>query len=83
MGRPDGVRFDDRTGFLDSPSVSSARQTRVDSITVFDNRAIVVCTVSEEADIGQVRFRNIRVFTRRTTQAPWQLVSWVKFRSPR
>jgi hypothetical protein len=77
MGRPDGVRFDDRTGFLNSLTASSARESRIDSTTVFDNRAIVVCAVSKDGDTGPMRFRNIRVFTRPTTEAPWQLVSWV------
>lgn len=77
MGRPDGVRFADRAGFLDSLTVSSGRETRIDSTTIFDNRAIVVCLVSKADEAGPVRHRNIRVFTRPTTHAPWQLVSWV------
>ena len=52
MVRPDGTRFDDRTGFLDALTVGPARRTRVDSITVFDNRAVAVCAVMKELPDG-------------------------------
>jgi hypothetical protein len=77
MGRPDGVRFDDRATFLDSLAVSSPRHTSIESTTVFDNRAVVVCAVSKAGAAGTLRFRNIRVFTRESSQSAWQLVSWV------
>ncbi|MFI6675995.1 nuclear transport factor 2 family protein [Kribbella sp. NPDC050470] len=77
MGRPDGVRFDDRATFLDSLTVSSPRQTRIESTTMFDNRAVVVCAVSKATPAGAQHFRNIRVFTRQADGAGWQLVSWV------
>lgn len=77
MVRPDGTRFDDRTGFLDGLTVSPARRTRVDSITVFDNRAVAVCAVIKEAPDGSQQHRNIRVFSRPGRDASWQLVSWV------
>jgi hypothetical protein len=77
MGRPDGVQFDDRATFLDSLVVSSPRHTSVESTTVFDNRAVVVCAVSKIGATGTLSFRNIRVFTRATNQSAWQLVSWV------
>jgi hypothetical protein len=77
MGRPDGVRFDDRATFLDSLAVSPPRQTSIESTTVFDNRAVVVCAVSKTGTAGTLRFRNIRVFTRASSHSAWQLVSWV------
>jgi hypothetical protein len=77
MGRPDGVRFDDRTTFLNSLAVSPPRHTSIESTTVFDNRAVVVCAVSKSDTTVNLRFRNIRVFTRRSNQSAWQLVSWV------
>ncbi|MEP6559654.1 MAG: nuclear transport factor 2 family protein [Nakamurella sp.] len=77
MVRPDGVRFDDRTHFLNSLTISSPRSTRIDSITVFDNRAIVICAVSKDGDSGPMQHRNIRIFTRMDSRSPWQLLSWV------
>lgn len=77
MGRPDGVRFDDRATFLDSLAVSPPRHTSIESTTVFDNRAVVVCAVSKTDTAGTLRFRNIRVFTRASSHSAWQLVSWV------
>lgn len=76
MGRPDGVRFDDRATFLDSLTVSPPRQTRIESTTMFDNRAVVVCAVSKTTPAGAQYFRNIRVFTQ-SDGAGWQLVAWV------
>jgi len=77
MVRPDGVRFDDRAGFLDALTVSSPRRTRIDSTTVFDNRAIVVCSVAKQDRGGTVQHRNIRIFSRSSARSAWQLVSWV------
>jgi hypothetical protein len=77
MVRPDGLRFDDRAGFLGSLTVSSPRTTRIESTTVFDNRAIVICAVAKDGATGILQHRNIRIFTRPTSQAAWQLVSWV------
>jgi hypothetical protein len=77
MVRPDGLRFDDRAAFLRSLTVSSPRTTRVESITVFDNRAIVICAVAKDGETGTMQHRNIRIFTRSTSRAAWQLVSWV------
>lgn len=77
MGRPDGVRFDDRATFLDSLAAGPPRYTRIESTTVFDNRAVVVCAVSKAGAAGPLRFRNIRVFTRKSSDSGWQLVSWV------
>jgi len=77
MVRPDGTRFDDRTGFLDAMTAGPVRRTRVDSITVFDNRAVVVCAETKEAPDGPQQHRNIRVFSRPSRNASWQLVSWV------
>ena len=77
MGRPDGVRFDDRATFLDSLAAGPPRHTRIESTTEFDNRAVVVCAVSKAGDAGPLRFRNIRVFTRQSSDSGWHLVSWV------
>ena len=77
MVRPDGVRFDDRAAFLESLTVSSPRTTRIESTTLFENRAIVICAVAKDGDVGRMQHRNIRIFTRSTPQAAWQLVSWV------
>ena len=49
----------------------------IEATTMFDNRAVVVCAVSKTDTTGTLRFRNIRVFTRATSQSAWQLVSWV------
>jgi hypothetical protein len=77
MGRPDGVRFDDRATFLESLTLSPPRQTRIESTTVYNNRAVVVCTVAKSEATGPRRFRNIRIFTRQSDQSGWQMISWV------
>ncbi len=64
MVRPDGTRFDDRAGFLDALTVSPARMTRVDSTTVFDNRAVAVCAVVKEVPDGPVGATNSAHLTR-------------------
>lgn len=77
MVRPDGVRFDDRPGFLAALTAGPRRRTRVDSVLTHDNRAVVTCTVAKGEGSQAPVHRNIRVFSRPAPGVPWQLVSWL------
>jgi hypothetical protein len=77
MVRPDGLRFDDRTGFLAALQPGPRRRTRVESVVEHDNRAVVTCTVAKGDGADAAVHRNIRTFSRPGPAARWQLVSWV------
>lgn len=77
MVRPDGLRFDDRTGFLAALQPGPRRRTRVDSVVTYDNRAVVTCTVAKGAGADAATHRNVRIFSRPGRATAWQLVSWV------
>ena len=64
--------YDDRAEFISKIAASPARTTDIESITVYGNRAIVVCTVSMEGK----RFSNLRLFTRDAADDNWQLLAW-------
>jgi hypothetical protein len=63
--RPDGTRFDDRTGLLDALTVSPARPGSTDHRV---RQPAVVCAVMKEVPDGPQQHRNIRVFTPRVSQ---------------
>ena len=48
-------------GLLDALTVSPARRTRVDSTTVFDNRAVAVCAVMKEVRMGRNSTATLRL----------------------
>ncbi len=77
MVRPDGLRFDDRAAFLAALGPGPRRRTRVESVTTYDNRAVVTSTVVKGEGTGAAAHRNIRVFSRPGHSTPWQLVGWV------
>ena len=77
MVRPDGLRFDDRTGFLAALQPGPRRRTRVESVVTYDNRALVTCTVAKGEGADAAVHRNIRIFSRPGRVSAWQLVSWV------
>lgn len=83
MVRPDGTSFDDRQSFLQALSAGPSRHTIVDDVTIFDDRAIVVCTVWKglaEQELGGCPagvHRNIRALTRSGPGSPWQLIGWL------
>ena len=77
MVRPDGLRFDDRAGFLAALQPGPRRRTRVESVVTYDDRAVVTCTVAKGEEADAAVHRNIRVFSRPGPGMAWQLVSWV------
>ncbi len=77
MVRPDGLRFDDRAGFLAALQPGPRRRTRMESVVTFDNRAVVMCTVVKGEGADAATHRNVRTFSRPRPAAAWQLVSWV------
>jgi hypothetical protein len=77
MVRPDGLRFDDRSGFLAALRPGPARRTRVESVVTYDDRAVVTCTVAKGEGADAAVHRNIRVLSRPGPAGDWQLVAWV------
>jgi Domain of unknown function (DUF4440) len=77
MVRPDGLRFDDRTGFLAALQPGPRRRTRVEGVVTHDHRAVVTCTVAKGEGPDAATHRNIRVFSRPGPGTAWQLVCWV------
>lgn len=77
MVRPDGLRFDDRAAFLDALAPGPDRHTRVEQITVLENRASVVCVVAKGDGPDAPTHQNIRILTRPSPGQRWQLVAWL------
>jgi hypothetical protein len=67
----------DRPAFIAGISPSAKRTTSIQSITLLENnRALVECTVTMEADGGAKRFHNVRLFVREGPSKPWKLLAW-------
>jgi hypothetical protein len=64
--------YDTRQAFIDKVAESPERTTDIESITVYGNRAFVVCTVTMDGN----RFSNLRLFTRDAPDGEWQLLAW-------
>ncbi len=65
----------DRTGYLAAVATSEPRDTDIESIQLYDDRAIVTCIVTLHRTNGErPRFHNARMFAR--TSAGWKLLGW-------
>jgi hypothetical protein len=64
--------YDTRKEFIDKVAVSPERTTEIESITLYSNRAFVVCTVTMDGNW----FSNLRLFTRDAPDGDWQLHAW-------
>lgn len=72
--RADGTTFDNRQEFLDKLKPSAKRETEVESIHLYGDRAVVTCIVTMESK----RYHNIRLFIRH--EKNWKLLGWANQR---
>jgi Domain of unknown function (DUF4440) len=72
--RADGKTFDDADRFLGKVGVSDSRVTRIESIEVLGDRAIVKCIVTVKKPAGDESFHNLRLFVR--IEDSWRLLAW-------
>jgi hypothetical protein len=71
----------DRQAFLNGVAKSDPvqmRETEVDSIHVYGNRAVVTCIVAWKGK----RFHNVRLFVRRPPEMEWELLGWANEPAP-
>ena len=73
FARADGRTFDDARGFLGKVKRSERRTTKIESIDVVGNRAVVKCVVTVHGEPDK-RFHNLRLFVR--AKSGWQLLGW-------
>jgi hypothetical protein len=72
--RADGKTFDNRDAFLDKVKQSDVRETEVESVEVYGNRAVVTCIVTLKSTDGDKRFHNLRLFVRHDGE--WKILGW-------
>jgi hypothetical protein len=72
--RADGKTVDDRQEFLAKVKPSDPRETKVTSINVHGDRAVVSCIVTVNSLNGDKEFHNLRLFVRQDGQ--WKLLGW-------
>ena len=72
---------DDKKWFLEKLKKSEERDTRVESIQIYENRAVVTAVVAMTVGEEQAEFHNIRIFLR--TPAGWELFAWANERVPK
>lgn len=72
--RADGKTFDGRAEFLSKVAASPERETEIETVSVYGNRAIVTCIVTLKTDLGEKKFHNIRLFVRH--ESKWRLLGW-------
>ena len=72
--RADGTTIDNRAAFLAKVKLSDPRETTVESIELYGDRAVVKCIVTLKSTSGDKRFHNLRLFVRHDGQ--WKLLGW-------
>lgn len=72
--RADGTTFDNREEFLEKVKPSDPRETEVESIAFYGNRAVVSCIVTLKSASGDKRFHNLRLFVQH--EGEWKLLGW-------
>ncbi len=72
--RADGVTVDDRAEFLSKIKAGDSRQTRIESIDIIGDRAIVKCVVTLKSAGADKSYHNLRLFVRQAGQ--WKLLGW-------
>jgi hypothetical protein len=64
----------DRTEYLHVVKPSDPRETTIEAIEVYGNRAVVRCVVAVKSATGEKRFHNIRLFVKH--ERKWRLLGW-------
>ena len=72
--RADGTTIDNREKFLEKVKPSGPRETKIESIDLYGDRAIVTCIVTLKSAGEDKRFHNLRLFVRHERQ--WKLLGW-------
>ena len=72
--RADRVTVDDRSQFLSKVKTSDARQTRIESIDIIGDRAVVKCVVTLMSAGTAKSYHNLRLFVRQAGK--WKLLAW-------
>jgi hypothetical protein len=76
--RADGTTFDNREEFLGKVMTSRRRETKVESIAFYGNRAVVSCIVTLKSASGDESddesFHNLRLFVQH--EGKWKLLGW-------
>lgn len=72
--RADRTTIDNRAAFLRKVKQNEPRETKVESIEVFGDRAVVRCIVTVKYVSGDKSFHNLRLFVR--YDAKWKLLGW-------
>jgi hypothetical protein len=72
--RADRVTIDDRSQFLSKVNASDARQTRIESIDIIGDRAVVKCVVTLMSSGTAKSYHNLRLFVQQSGK--WKLLAW-------
>lgn len=72
--RADGKTFDNRSAFLAKVASGGSRETEVESIELYGDRAVVKCIVTVKSDEGDKSYHNLRLFVRHDEK--WKLLGW-------
>lgn len=72
--RADRKTIDGRVQFLSKVKASDSRQTRIESIDVIGDRAIVKCVVTLKLAEADKSYHNLRLFVRQAGE--WKLLGW-------
>lgn len=72
--RADRVTVDDRSQFLSKVKASDVRQTRIESIDIIGDRAVVKCVVTLKSAGTAKSYHNLRLFVRQAGK--WKLLAW-------
>lgn len=72
--RADRTTIDNREEFLKKVKPNDPRETEVESIDLYGDRAVVRCIVTLKLAGGKKKFHNLRLFVRHEEQ--WKLLGW-------
>src|SRR5436189_6226477 len=72
--RGDGITIDNREEFLRKVTPSDFRETKVESIDIHGDRAVVTCIVILKSAAGDKKFHNLRLFVQQ--EGKWKLLGW-------
>jgi hypothetical protein len=70
--------YNSRSDFLASLVRGPARDTDIETIDLYGDRAVVTCTVTVTSDQSVDRYHNLRLFVRDGGQ--WKLLGWANQR---
>jgi uncharacterized protein DUF4440 len=69
-----GGGFVGRTEYLQAVAPSDQKETTMEAIDVYGNRAVVRCIVAVKSPAGEKRYHNLRLFVKH--DGKWKLLGW-------